>query len=50
MFLIDATLQESYYRRQSNWKVVLDKLTTDAPSATWVRAPGTLEGDSETKR
>lgn len=43
--LVQEVLHLGHYMRQADWKLVFNRLKTDAPSATWIRAPGTLEGD-----
>lgn len=42
--LVQEVLHLGHYIRQADWKLVFNRLKTDAPSATWIRAPGTLEG------
>lgn len=41
--LIAFTMKTSSYMRASEWKINLNRLKTDAPSATWCRSPGTTE-------
>lgn len=42
-FFLKHGLMGSYYARASEWKVNINRLKTDAPSATWCRAPGITE-------
>lgn len=36
-------LSHTCYARASEWKIIVNRAKTDAPSATWTRAPGTTE-------
>lgn len=47
-FLTQPTIKLGHYVRQNDWKLTVNRLKTDAPSATFVRAPGTLEGNEPT--
>ncbi|KAG4066736.1 hypothetical protein HA402_012803 [Bradysia odoriphaga] len=41
--VVESTLARSCYARVSEWMVTLYKQTTNAPSATWCRGPGSTE-------
>lgn len=41
--VLALTLERSCYARVSEWMVSVNKLKTDAPSATWCRGPGSTE-------
>lgn len=41
-FMIHA-LNETCYARRNEWKILMNRLKTDAASSTWCRAPGTTE-------
>lgn len=41
-FLLES-MNKSSYAHVTDWKVNVNRLKTDAPSATWTRAPGTTE-------
>lgn len=36
-------LKKSCYARAAEWKITVNRVKTDAPSATWCRSPGTTE-------
>lgn len=43
-YFVKDVIEKSQYGRSSEWKVKLNRLKTDAASATWCRSPGTFEG------
>lgn len=44
-FYINEVFEKSQYKRTTDWKVNINRIKTDAPSSTYFRAPGTLEGN-----
>lgn len=45
-FFTMESFSKTCYARPTEWKIKLNQLKTDAPSSTWCRAPGSLEGSA----
>lgn len=44
--ILTNCMRRSCYARAADWKITLNRVKTDAPSATWCRAPATTEAIS----